>query len=165
VHADHEQHTSYLISRSRTGTSSICKAFVRFGDACGDGRLKLVDCRQINFDCGKSLAPLAFVTRLREGYPPHPDGPTRRCGGPMNAGCATKLTQILPRAGAPVWTWNSGTNETCMAENAVQFFSTLRRPGGITESLVATRPRGRSRFPVKQSKQLFVRVSLARDPT
>jgi hypothetical protein len=35
----------------------------------------------------------------------------------------------------------------------------LRRPGGITESLVASRPRDHSRFPGKNSKQLFVRVS------
>src|SRR5262249_18280644 len=27
-----------------------------------------------------------------EGPPPHPEDPTRGCGGPMNAGCATKLT-------------------------------------------------------------------------
>ena len=26
-----------------------------------------------DFDCGKSPAPLAFVTRLKEGYPPQPD--------------------------------------------------------------------------------------------
>ena len=36
----------------------------------------------------------------------------------------------------------------------------VRRPGGIAESLVASRPRDHSRFPGKNSKQLFVRVSL-----
>jgi sulfatase modifying factor 1 len=35
----------------------------------------------------------------------------------------------------------------------------LRRPGQITESLVTSRPRDRSLFPSKTSKQLFVRVS------
>ena len=79
-----------MVSRQETGALHVQKKRV----AISEGTTSSEDCFVCltDLDCGKSLAPLAFVTQLREDTRRTLMVQHDRCGGPMNAGCATKLT-------------------------------------------------------------------------